>query len=128
MIWNRHASIECVLIPQKTIENADDAYQIISPIFSGLAGPIPSAKLSLYSSVNKLQMTMTTKTQPTTITEKLAVTMQTALLAPAKKYDMHHNIRIQVTTKHNYKEHIPGKHYIQQANRSIDRSLSSVSQ
>lgn len=62
---------------------------------------------------NELKMTMTTKIQPTTITEKLAATMQTALLAPAKKYDMHHNIRIQITTKHNYKEHIPGKHYYQ---------------
>lgn len=56
---------------------------------------------------------MTTKIQPTKITEKLAATLQMALLASVKKYDMHHNIRIQISTKHNYKEHIPGKHYQQ---------------
>lgn len=65
---------------------------------------------------------MTTKMQPTTITEKLAVTMQMALLAPAKKYDMHHNIRIQVTTKHNYKEHIPGKHLPSTSKPKTNRS------
>lgn len=50
--------------------------------------------------------------QPTTtISAKRAVTMQTALVAPEKKYDMHHNIRIQFAIKHHYNEHIPGKYW-----------------